>query len=248
VSLRPAGFWSAVQFLTRVPVVVADYRLDAALVWFPTVGVLLGGALAALHAGLHALSVPPLLTSTLLVVALLSLSGALHADGLMDTADAVFGHATPEHRLEIMRDPRVGSFGVVALVSVVALKIAALATLPPLFQPWSLVLAPMLGRWAIVLLAVAFPYGRAAGLGAPLKAGATPRRLVLASVVPLALCAAAWPLGAMAGAIAIATASLLGWWLMRQLPGLTGDCYGATCEIVETVVLVTAVPLAYALG
>ena len=172
----------------------------------------------------------------MIVVLLLTISGALHADGLMDTCDAVFGHASPERRLEIMRDPRTGAFGVAGLVSVVALKIAALASLSSPTRLGLVVLAPCLGRWSIVLVTTLFPYGRPTGLGAPLKAAASPRALALASVVPVLACLVVGPLGVAAGVVALAVAIGMGRWLMTLLPGLTGDCYGATCEVIETVV------------
>ena len=97
-------------------------------------------------------------------------------------------------------------------------------------------LAPCLGRWSIVLVTVVFPYGRAAGLGSPLKAAASPRVLALASLVPIVACVVVGQWGIVAGALALLTAIGLGRWLMTLLPGLTGDCYGALCEVVETVV------------
>jgi adenosylcobinamide-GDP ribazoletransferase len=248
VTLRPVGFWSAVQFLTRIPLPPVEPRLDAALVWFPLVGLLLGGALAALDIALRSLNVQSLLASTLIVVALLVLTGALHADGLMDTSDAVFGHATPERRLEIMRDPRVGAFGVVGLVCVVTLKIAALDALPPALRTSTLLLSPTLGRWSIVLLATLFPYGREIGLGSPLKSTATRPRLAMASVLPVVACIGAGTVGVGLGVLTVLAALMFGWWLMRLLPGLTGDCYGAGCELTEALVLVTAAVLAYALA
>ena len=237
------GFFSAVQFLTRIPVPRGTYRLETAVPWLPVVGLLLGGSLALVDLGLRQLELAPLVASSLIVVLLLALSGALHADGLADTCDAVFGHASPERRLEIMRDPRVGVFGVVGLVSVVALKIAAVEALPSHLRPLLLVLAPGLGRWAIILVATVFPYGRQTGLGAPLKAAATPGLLLVASILPLVGCVVAGPPGLASGALAAVTALALGAWLMRLLPGLTGDCYGAVCEVVETVVWLSAAPL-----
>src|SRR6266851_4809133 len=218
-----SGFWSALQFLTRIPVPRGEYRLETSVPWLPVVGLVLGVILAGIDWGLRTLAVDQLVVSTLVVVLLLVLSGALHADGLMDTCDAVFGHATPERRLEIMRDPHVGAFGVVGLVCVVALKIAAVYALPVALRPQWLVLAPGLGRWSIVLLATMFPYGRASGLGAPLKAAATTRVLILATLLPLAGCIASGPVGAACGLLAAAVALGLGAWLMRLLPGLTGD-------------------------
>jgi adenosylcobinamide-GDP ribazoletransferase len=191
------------------------------------------------------LGVSALLSSVVLVVLLLGLTGGLHADGLMDTCDAVFGHATPERRLEIMRDPRTGTFGVVGLVSVFALKVAALDSLGPgLARPELLILAPVLGRWSIVLVACVFPYGRASGLGSPLKAAATPTVLALASLIPLLACVVAGAGGVLVGALAALTALGLGRWLVSLLPGLTGDCYGAVCEVVETVVWVSGAVVA----
>jgi adenosylcobinamide-GDP ribazoletransferase len=235
-GVDPRGFLAAVQFLTRIPVPSGQYRLASAVVWLPLIGALLGLVLVAVDVVLRWLGVPSMLDSTLQVVLLLILTGALHADGLMDTCDAVFGHATPERRLEIMRDPRAGAFGVVGLVCVVALKIASLDALAPNARSGLLLLAPMLGRWSIVLIATLFPYGRPDGLGAPLKSAATPRVLVLASLLPLIGCVLLGPLGVLAGALASVTALGVGRWLVGQLPGLTGDCYGAVCELVETVV------------
>src|SRR5258708_21462168 len=142
------GFFSALQFLTRLPVPPGSYRLESVDRWLPVAGLVLAVILAGIDWGLGTLAVDQLVVSTLVVVLLLVLSGALHADGLMDTCDAVFGHASPERRLEIMRDPRVGAFGVVGLVCVVALKIAAVNALPAALRVQTLVLAPPLGRWA----------------------------------------------------------------------------------------------------
>jgi adenosylcobinamide-GDP ribazoletransferase len=241
------GFWSALQFLTRIPVRQGTYRLESAVVWLPVVGFLLGAVLALVDLGLRWAQVSPLVASTGSVVLLLVLSGALHADGLMDTCDAVFGHATPARRLEIMRDPHTGAFGVVGLVCVVALKIAAIDALPSAIRPQLLILAPGLGRWSIVLLATVFPYGRESGLGKPLKASATRRAFLFASVLPVVGCLLVGPVGIVCGAIATVAALAAGRWLMRLLPGLTGDCYGAVCEVVETLVWLCAAPLARAL-
>jgi adenosylcobinamide-GDP ribazoletransferase len=239
-----SGFLSALQFLTRIPVPPGNYRLEASVAWLPVVGVVLGAILAGVDWVLRTVDVDQLVVSTLIVVLLLALSGALHADGLMDTCDAVFGHASPERRLEIMRDPRVGAFGVVGFVCVVALKIAAVYALPTAIRLQALVLAPTLGRWTIVLLATVFPYGREHGLGAPLKAAATPRALVIATILPLAGCFTMGPVGIACGLMATVVALGLGHWLMRLLPGLTGDNYGAACELVEATVWLSAAPLA----
>jgi adenosylcobinamide-GDP ribazoletransferase len=220
-----------------------ERRLESTVPWLPVVGLLLGAMLVGVDAGLKVVGVSSLVTAVVLVVSLLGLTGALHADGLIDTCDAVFGHASPERRLEIMRDPHVGAFGVVGVVCVLALKIAALDALS-VNRLQALLLGPTLGRWAIVLVASVFPYGRAAGLGAGLRAGATPRALIVATVVALVVAATSGLVGVLLLALAGLVALAMGRWLMRLLPGLTGDTYGATCEIVETVVWLSASPLA----
>lgn len=166
----------------------------------------------------------------------------------MDTADAVFAHATPERRLAIMRDPCVGAFGVAAFVAVLLLKVTAIDGLAPSVRLGALILAPVLGRVAIVQLAVLFPYGRADGLATPLRGAASGRTLALALMVPLVVALASGPAAIAALALAIAGAWLFGRWLMTKLPGLTGDCYGAGCELIELLALLAAGPLSAARG
>jgi adenosylcobinamide-GDP ribazoletransferase len=235
-----SGFLSAVQFLTRLPVPVRAFDLRAAVPWFPAVGLLLGAILALADLALHQLGTPGLLASTSSVVLLLVLTGALHADGVMDTCDAIFAHATPDRRLEIMRDPRVGSFGVVGLVSLVALKIASLDALPETSRWLLLLLAPAVGRWCIILLAATLPYGRLGGSGEPLKQGATPLMVGLGSLTPVVVALAGGPLAMLSGVVAVALSLVIGRWLSGLLPGLTGDCYGALCEFAEMMVWFSA--------
>ena len=238
------GLFGAVGFLTRLPMPARPVALDRAVPWLPVVGIVLGALLAAFDWLLRRAEVSSLVASVAIVVALLLLTGALHADGLMDTCDAVFSHATPERRLEIMRDPRVGAFGVVGMLCVVLLKVAAIDALPDAHRAQVLVIAPTLGRWAIVLLATLFPYGRPSGMGGDLKAGATPLTLGIASLVALGVCALGGVVGVASGIVAGVVAILFGRWLLSLLPGLTGDSYGATCELVEAVVWLGAAPIA----
>jgi adenosylcobinamide-GDP ribazoletransferase len=246
--------WAALRFLTCIPLPDGVGRereafreaFAASVPWFPVVGLLIGSVLVVADLVLRPVF-PPLVESALVVVLLLTLTGALHADGLMDTADAVLVHATPERRLEIMRDPRVGAFGVVAFASVLLLKLVAVDALPPAERGTALLLAPTVGRWAIVLVATVFPYGRPSGLGAPLKVAANWRTLAVATLFTAAVALAAERSGIVLVLLPGVWAWALGRWLMGKLPGLTGDCYGAVCEVVETTVLLLTPPLASAL-
>jgi adenosylcobinamide-GDP ribazoletransferase len=166
----------------------------------------------------------------------------------MDTCDAVFCHGSPERRLEIMRDPHAGAFGIVGLVSVLLLKIAALDSLPANTRTELAWLGPGLGRWSIVLVASLFPYARLTGLGAPVKAAATPLTVAVASILPVVACGLLGGTGLILGLIAVGVALGLGRWLVGLLHGLTGDTYGAICEVVEAVVWVGGASLAAHVG
>src|SRR5205814_5495570 len=164
-------FAAAIAFLTRLPVPsrAAFDTKDVALSmrWFPLVGLLIGGFLAA---GLRLFTpIFPTLVAALLIVAIEALlTGALHLDGLADTADGLSARKR-EDVLRIMRDHAIGSYGAVALILVVALKAAMIGTLIErgVALPY-LAIMPVLGRWSLVLLSATQPYARrAAQEGAP---------------------------------------------------------------------------------
>jgi adenosylcobinamide-GDP ribazoletransferase len=249
-----AGLWGTLALLTRIPIPAnlteIGHRHGAAVAWFPLVGAVLGGILVAADLLLGWLQAATLVRATVVVVLLVLLTGALHLDGLMDTCDAAFVHATPERRLEIMRDPHVGAFGATGLAAVLLLKVAALEALPgtSAMRAEAVLLAPILGRWGIAIAAATFPYGRPGGLGEQVKASATSRGLGIASILPVSLALALLPTGLGLLLLAALAAWLLGRWLSTLLPGLTGDSYGALCELVETLVLLAFAPLHAALS
>lgn len=230
---------AAFQFLTTMPPLIrrafTPAELGWAVGWYPLVGLALGGILVGLEAGLRLLF-PSAVSAVLLLVAWVLLTRALHFDGFLDTCDGVFGGFTPERRLEIMRDSRVGAFGVAGGVLLLLTRYVALAAL--LDAKRALLLAPLLGRWGVALALVAFPYARTQGLGRDIKDHARWPQALLASTIALA---AAGLLAGTSGLLAAAVAALVtmvgATFLARRLPGLTGDSYGALCETVETVVL-----------
>ena len=174
-------------------------------------------------------------------------SRGFHLDGLMDVCDGLLGGGTPERRLEIMGDPRVGAFAVAGAASLLILKYGALLSLLTLTEPgkaWVLLLFPMLSRWAMVVSLGAFPYARTDGLGSPFHRDSAELATSMASVVAAL---AAVLLGGIGGAGMLVGVSvlawLLGWAMAKLLGGLTGDCYGATNELAEVVILVAAVAL-----
>jgi adenosylcobinamide-GDP ribazoletransferase len=232
------GLLVAIGFLTRIPVptrVFGGSRAQAAsLAWYPAVGVLLGTLLGGLAWSLQAL--PPLLSAAIVLAAWVVLTGALHLDGLADSADAwVGGLGDRDRTLAIMKDPRCGPVGVVALVLVLLLKFAALSSLPA--SDWHLlVLAPLLARTALTVAFVSTPYLRVGGLGAALVAA--PRAgCAMALLLGLALaCAFGWRGGF---AVAAAATVFVLWRraCMRRLGGITGDTAGALTEMIEAAVM-----------
>jgi len=156
----------AFGFLTVLPVPASTWSAPTpfgrAFSWFPLVGLVLGGILV-LAALVVAALVPALVAAALLLLFGVLLTGGLHLDGLMDTCDGVFCVRSPEERLVIMRDSHTGAFGVLGAVCLLLVKFAALSALLAGDQQLlldALLLAPMLSRWAMVLAALCFPYGR----------------------------------------------------------------------------------------
>lgn len=233
------GLLAALGLLTHIPVPARVWQAPGvqarSLPWYPLVGMLLGALLAALAWCLREAS--PLLMAAMLVAAWAWLTGGLHLDGLADSADAwVGGLGDRERTLAIMKDPRSGPAGVSALVLVLLLKFAALASLAT--TAWSLLwLAPLLARGALVVAFMTLPYARPGGTGSGL-AGAARWPCVLAVCAGLVLAASA---GAHGMAALAATALVFVLWrraCLRRLQGMTGDTCGALAELVEMAVLV----------
>jgi adenosylcobinamide-GDP ribazoletransferase len=234
--------WIALQFLSSLPIRLPGMpepeQLGRSLLFYPPVGLLFGGILWALNFALS--GAPLLLHAALLLTAWVLLSGALHLDGLADSADAwLGGFGDRERTLLIMKDPRSGPIAVVTLVLMLLLKFAALLALIEQQQSLALVIVPLLGRAALLGLFLTTPYVRAGGLGQAL-ADHLPRKAgwwVLA-VSALACVLIAGFSAAVALLISIGVFVWLRRVMMRRLGGTTGDTAGALLELLEMVVLV----------
>jgi adenosylcobinamide-GDP ribazoletransferase len=234
------SFIAAFQFLTIIPQIYrrafTPRELGRATAYYPIVGLAVGGVLYGLGRGLEFI-LPQLLNSAIILAAWLILSRALHFDGFLDTLDGLLGGFTPDHRLEIMQDSRVGAFGVAGGILLLLIKFTALHSLPNLFP--GLLLAPIMGRWAITMAVVFFPYARERGLGRDIKDNARWPQALFATLSALVF---SWLIAQWSGvaASALAMAVMLGWldFVRKRIRGLTGDIYGATCEIVELSVVI----------
>ncbi|MHA1528021.1 MAG: adenosylcobinamide-GDP ribazoletransferase [Alphaproteobacteria bacterium] len=236
-----ALFLTAAGFLTRLPVPGwvgwADDRMLRASRYFAAVGALvgLGGGVVWWLAGL---ALPPMVAAGLALVAMTWLTGALHEDGLADCADGLGGGKTAAQALAIMRDSRVGGYGVLALVFSVGLRWAALAALAPGWGVLALVLAGGIGRAAMGPATALASYARREGLGRAMVDGAGPVEVAAALGTALVLgLAGGWP-GLLALALALALACGFLFYMVRRVGGYTGDGLGAMAQLGEIAVMV----------
>lgn len=232
----------ALTFLTKLPwpwqgeATVGD--LARSLFWFPWVGLVLGLIYLGAWTGLLKVLPHPAAAALLLSLTVV-LTGGLHLDGLADTVDGLGGGKTPESRRRIMKDSRVGAFGVLGLFLALLLKYSFFLALAD--QGWRgpIILFPVLSRAGIVMLAYLSDYARPeGGLGQAMTTGVSQR--VAAGATSSAVILSVLLLGFRGLVIAAAAAllvSLLSRYFRRTLGGVTGDVLGATNEIIEVVVL-----------
>jgi adenosylcobinamide-GDP ribazoletransferase len=233
----------ALAFLTRLPVRVGDVserELGRSAAWFPLVGALIGALLAVCQLGVGlVLSSQP---TALIVIALWALvTGGLHLDGLADLFDGLGGGRGQRERiLEIMRDSRIGAHGAAALTLVLLGKVLAIAALPAARCAPTLLVAPVVARFAAVLLLAIFPYAREEGLGRAFREHGGKLPLAIAAALAIA-CGALGGLAAIVpAALALLLALVLGALVNRKLSGLTGDVYGAAIELCELAYLLAS--------
>ena len=244
-------FRLAAAFLTRLPVDRADDTAPADLagaMWlFPLVGFGIGGAGAIALALLAWAGVPAVVAATLAIGTIVWLTGALHEDGLADLADGFGGGRARDQKLDIMRDSRLGTYGVLSLAVIVIAKIAALAAIAAVdigaaagaliaAAAWSRSMFAPTMRW----LPPARDEGLAALAGTPTE-GATWKGLALG--VLLAALVLITPAGG--GLLLIlaaggAGAFAVGWLALRQIDGYTGDVLGGVQQAAEAAVLIVA--------
>ncbi len=225
----------ALGFLTSIPVRTPAPQagdLGRAAIWFPFVGVIIGAVLVVMQL-IVTRFFAPLLAGALIVVVWIAVTGGLHLDGLADCGDGLLVATSRERRLEIMRDPRLGTFGGMVLVMHLLIKTLAVASLT---APIALLLAPALARW-LMLFVARQPAARPGGLGAAFSAGLPQASWVGAAIIPLLLSVPGLP----RSILAVIAAMLVTWGVIRltrsRLGGVTGDVFGMTIEVVEVVVL-----------
>lgn len=251
---------AAVGLLTRVPVRrrFDESEVARATAFYPLVGMAIGSvqlavlwmaaALLPAHSGVGGASrVPSAVLAVCLLVVAVWITGALHLDGLADTADSLGAGGSREDVLAIMRDPRVGAYGAVAITLLLLFKVACLdALVEQRAAAVPLLAAPVAGRWAMAAVGWWLPYARAdGGLGSVAHGSpaTTGLGVATASATLLLAAVAGWralAFGAVAGGVTLA----MGHACRRRIGGFTGDTLGATGELAESAVWLTAVVIA----
>jgi adenosylcobinamide-GDP ribazoletransferase len=235
--LKP--FFAALGFLTIVPAPGGwrgdEKTLARSLPWFSLVGLLIG-LFAATADRLLCISLPALPASVVTVSLLIAASGGLHLDGLADTADGFFSSRPRERILEIMKDSRIGSMGVAAVVALFLLKVAVLEPLTGDLRYKAILLMPIAGRFAPVFMMVTMKYVRNDGLGTAFGDRRSPVLLIF-SFVFLAAAGAViekWT-GLTATGAAVAVVAVFSLWCRKKIGGYTGDTLGAAVELAEAI-------------
>jgi adenosylcobinamide-GDP ribazoletransferase len=237
---------AAIAFLTRLPLPEHQPAAAGALAkaaWaFPFAGIAVGVIGAIVYALAHRLGLPPWPAAALTVAATLGVTGALHEDGLADTADGFGGGTTREQKLAIMRDARIGTYGVCALILSILIRAGALADLATTGAvAGALIAAHAAARAAMPVMMFLLLPARSDGLGYDAGAPEAVRVLAGAGLAAIVLVLCLGPLRALAAIVVLAIAiALLAWLAVRQIGGQTGDVLGAVEQVGEIAVLLVA--------
>ncbi len=239
MSLR--SFSHALQFLTRLPAPrFAEFDpqdLSRSAIWFPLIGILVGGGVAAATwAGGHG---SPWIGALTGLIVWVWITGGLHMDGLGDVADGLAAaHRAPERFLEVLRDPHVGAFGAMAIGLQLIAKLVLLAEISTTTQLLALVLVPAWARWGTLVWSLAVP-PLASGSGERFSWEISRPATIAQGIALVAL--SLWMAPTLLAALLVIPALALYWKI--RLGGITGDCLGASVEVTESLLL-----LAIAIG
>jgi len=231
----------ALSFLTIVPTRIdaaGESDVAASMAWFPLVGLLMGVAIA-LEDRVASFLLGPDVRAAIVVLSITLLTGAVHLDGLADTADALGAGRDRARALDILRDSRIGTFGTIALFFALGLKVLVLANVFGRRRLAALILAPMLARWAMVAVSYKIDYLRSSGAGSSMLGRGSDRNLAIASIVSIV---AIIPFHSrkviMTYAIVVVATIAMRSFYRRWLGGITGDLIGACGEVVEVLAMI----------
>lgn len=236
---------AAVQFLTVIPIRVRleNNAFERSTLWFPAVGLMIGALTVLADSLLQQLGFAGLLLAILTIAFLAAITGGLHLDGLADTADGFLSARPRERALEIMRDSRIGTMGVLALIFVLSIKVAALDELSVFLRWKALLFAPFAARCMQVVTMRLLPYARSQTGG--LASTFLHKNLGLSAMISVASVVIVSPLlfeikTGLINLIVVSVSTVICClWSQKRIGGFTGDTLGATSEIIEMMTLLT---------
>jgi adenosylcobinamide-GDP ribazoletransferase len=230
------------QFLTRIPMPSQSYdsgSLARSVKFFPLVGLILGGGAALLHILLSPY-LPRLVAALIVLVYLVLVTGGLHEDGLADAADGFGGGTNREKVLLILRDSRIGSYGGLALIFSIVGRLILIASLPLAMVSYYLMAVCLLSRWSVLPLSYFLASARAPstsevdGQGARIARQTSTLALIVGTVFSFAIAGAILRTRAIAPILSTLILTwITGMYYKRRIGGITGDCFGATIQLVE---------------
>ncbi len=230
-------FFTALMFLTRIPcpswVDHAPERLGQSTVYFPVVGLIVGGCGAVVYR-LVSLAYSPLMAALAGIAATVIVTGAFHEDAFADVCDG-FGGWTPARRLEIMRDSRVGSYGVVGLVLLIGMKAALLSAMPTARVLLAFLVGHTLARWSTLLMLRLFPsVTDSTSLAKPFAASVTFSRFLVGTLLAALVSLSCGPVTTFVLFLAVTLFCLgAGRFFRGWVGGISGDCLGAVTQVAE---------------
>jgi adenosylcobinamide-GDP ribazoletransferase len=245
---RIREFVAALQFLSALPVSKKKPSWENVIsgLWaFPFIGLFIGTILSLASIPLFAFF-PPAVAGAILLVVCVWITGALHIDGFIDCCDGLLAPRSKEERLVIMKDVSAGSFGVTGAVLLFIVKYACITSIPAGVLLAVLPLSAMTGRSAMIYAMYRFPYARKEGMGKLFKDSVGLRHILICSTVQIVAIAVTilffgrFYIGIAATFFTVIFIELFGAWVLKRIPGFTGDVYGAVCELAETITLITA--------
>lgn len=237
------NFLLSIQFLTIINIkdniTIYEDRLGKAVIFFPVVGVLIGLILIIISRSLS-LWLPIALTDAFILIALLIITGGLHIDGFADTIDGFAGGKDKEDILRIMKDSRIGTFGVAGLIMLLMTKYLAIQSLPIDSKYLILTVMPAFGRWSVLPMGFLFKYARTeGGTGKAFAEHIKLKEFIIGTVLSLIIVISLLGVkGFLMITVVFIVTLLIGRYSEGKINGITGDVFGATIEINELIILI----------
>jgi adenosylcobinamide-GDP ribazoletransferase len=231
-------FLTAWNFLTIIRInTKQNENFAKSFIMFPIVGLILGILLIGINYGLNLVNFPHFSISAIILIFLIILTGGIHLDGFADTIDGLYGGRNKEEIIKIMEDPHIGSIGAISIFCVLLLKFSLLLGVKEKFFNQTLLIFPVIGRYAMVILGTTLPYAKENGIGKSFVTNEKSALILSSLFVLIVLVANKFIWGMFIFILVLIFNYFIGFFIKRKLYGITGDVFGFTCEINEVFTL-----------